>query len=86
VARRSLELPDKCPHCGLILLAGAIMDAEAKSDKFGPILGLSRDAKPEEAKAGYVGMSSLWLADVPEARFLYLCPRCKTDPLVEVHG
>jgi hypothetical protein len=80
----ALELAEKCPHCGLILLAGAILDAAAKADEYGPILGLSRDAKPEEAKAGYVGMSSLWQADDPAARFLYLCPRCKTDPLVEV--
>jgi hypothetical protein len=80
----ALQLPNKCPNCGLILLAGAIMDAAAKADGLGPILGLSRDVKPEEAEAGYVGMSSLWLADVPEARYLYLCPRCKTDLLLEV--
>jgi hypothetical protein len=80
----ALQLRDKCPNCGLILLAGAIMDAAAKVDELGPILGLSRDVKPEAAKAGYVGISSLWLADVPEARYLYLCPRCKTDPLVGV--
>jgi hypothetical protein len=81
----TLQLRSKCPHCGLILLAGAIFDAAAKTDEYGPILGLSADATPAEAKAGYVGLSSLWLADVPEARYLYLCPRCKTDPLVEVH-
>jgi hypothetical protein len=80
----ALELPYKCPTCGLILLAGAIMDAAAKADEFGPILGLSRDVEPSKAKAGYVGISSLWLADVPQARCLYLCPRCKTDPLVEI--
>jgi hypothetical protein len=79
----ALQLPDKCPNCGLILLAGAIIDAAARAEEFGPILGLSRDAKPAEAKAGYVGMSSLWLGDVPKTRFLYLCRRCKTDPLVE---
>jgi hypothetical protein len=79
----AIELPDKCPNCGLILLAGAIFDAAARTDEFGPILGLHRDVDPEEAKAGYVGLSSLWLADRPETRFLYRCPRCKADPLVE---
>lgn len=80
----ALQLPNKCPRCGLILLAGAILDAAARADEFGPIIGLDRDAKPADAEAGYVGMGSLWLADFPEARYLYLCPRCGTDPLVEV--
>jgi hypothetical protein len=80
------KLPDKCPNCGLILLAGAILDAAAKVDEFGPILGLSCDVEPSQARAGYVGMSSLWLADVPEARHLYLCPRCKIDLLIEARG
>jgi hypothetical protein len=80
----ALRLPDKCPQCGLILLAGAITDAAAKADELGPILGLSPDAKPAEARAGYVGLSSLWLADNPEARCLYFCPRCQTDPRIEV--
>ena len=78
------QLSDRCPKCGLILLAGAILDVAVRADELGPILGLNRDAKPSEAKAGYVGMSSLRLADVPDARYLYLCPRCKTDPVVEV--
>jgi hypothetical protein len=78
----AMVLPDKCPHCGLILLAGALMDAAAKADEFGPILGISLDANSAEAKAGYVGLGSVWLANVPEARVLYLCPRCKADPLV----
>jgi hypothetical protein len=78
------RLPEKCPSCGLILLSGAIFDAAAKTDEFGPILGLNREAKSDEAKAGYVGISSLWLGDVPEARELYRCPRCKADPLQAV--
>lgn len=77
------QLRGKCPSCGLTLLCGAIFDAAARADEFGPILGLSQEAKPDEAKAGYVGISSLWLGDRPEARDLYRCPRCKADCLVD---
>jgi hypothetical protein len=77
------QLREKCPSCGLILLCGAIFDAAARSDEFGPILGLNREAKPEEAKAGYVGISSLWLGDRREARDLHHCPRCNADCLVD---
>ena len=59
-------LLNNCPKCGLILLAGAIFDAAERADEFGPILGLNRDANPEEALAGYVGMSSLWMGDGPQ--------------------
>jgi len=77
------QLADKCPKCGLIILAGAIFDAADKEEEFGPILGLDRNANPQEAKAGYVGMSSLWQGDDPAARHLYRCPRCQTDCLSE---
>jgi hypothetical protein len=77
------RLCEKCPSCGLILLCGAILDAAAKADELGPILGLNREAKPEDAKAGYVGISSLWLGDRPDARDLYRFPRCKAVCLVE---
>jgi hypothetical protein len=77
------HLCEKCPSCGLILLCGAIFDAAARADEFGPILGLSREAKPEEARAGYVAISSLWLGDCLDARDLYRCPRCKADCLVD---
>jgi hypothetical protein len=75
------QLADRCPNCDLILLSGAIFDASAKSDEFGPILGLSRDVNPDDARAGYVGISSLWLGDDPNSRHLYRCPRCQTDCL-----
>ena len=75
------QLADRCPNCDLILLSGAIFDAAAKSDEHGPILGISSDANPDDARAGYVGMSSLWMGDDPDARDLYRCPRCKTDCL-----
>jgi hypothetical protein len=75
------ELPEKCPDCGLFILYGAIFDAAARADEFGPILGLSPGVNPEVAQAGYVGMSSLWLGDVPEAQWMYRCPRCKRDLL-----
>jgi hypothetical protein len=76
------QLPEKCPNCGLVLLCGAIFDAAAQADQFGPILGLNPKVKPEEAKAGYVGVNSLWLGDRPEARDLYRCPRCRADCLL----
>jgi len=79
----AIQLREKCPNCGLILLCGAIFDAAARADDFGPILGLDGEAKPDEAKAGYVGISGLWLGDRPEARDLYRCPRCRTDCLVD---
>ena len=79
----SPQLPERCPNCGLILLSGAIFDAIAKEEEFGPILRLSTNAKPEEAKAGYVCISSLWMGDDPKARDFYRCPRCNTDPLID---
>lgn len=78
----SLRLTNPCPGCGLILLCGAIFDAVAQEENYGPILGLHEAARPETAKAGYVGFSSLW---APETmRELYRCPRCRWDPLVDV--
>ncbi len=59
------------------------MDAAAHVETHGPILGLTAIADAETAAAGYVGMGSLWLGDVPAARYLYTCPRCKSDTLVE---
>ena len=79
----AIQLPKMCPSCGLILLCGAIFDAGARADEFGPILGLNRETKPDEAKAGYIGISSMWLGDRPEARDLYRCPRCRADCLVD---
>jgi hypothetical protein len=76
-----LELPEKCPACGLILLAGAILDAAAQKSSYGPILGLHPEATAETAKAGYVGLSSLWAPE--QLRALYRCPRCSADPLIE---
>ena len=72
-----------CSNCGLILLSGAIFDAAEEADEYGPILGLHSDVNPQEAKAGFVGMGSLWLGDDPAARHLYRCPRCHTDCLPE---
>lgn len=79
------DLRDTCPGCGLILLCGSIFDALDRGKEFGPILGLDRAAVPEEARAGYVGISSLWMGDDPKARFLYRCPRCGVDCLVDVN-
>ena len=75
----SSELPEKCPCCGLILLSGAIFDAVAKEDDFGPILGLHKNVDPKKALAGYVGLSSLWCYD--QSPEIYACPRCKADPI-----
>lgn len=74
-----IEVPDFCPNCGLVLLSGAIFDAAAEQARYGPILGLSDQAKPETAKAGYIGISSLWIYETsPE---FYRCPRCGIDPI-----
>jgi hypothetical protein len=78
------KLLESCPVCGLLLLSGAIFDAAARADEIGPILGLHREARPDEARAGYVGISSLRLGDAPEARDFYRCPRCKADCLRDV--
>lgn len=80
----SLRIANPCPSCGLVLLHGAIFDAMREEEQYGPILGLHREANRETARAGYVGISSLWLADRPEGRALYRCPRCAADPLIEV--
>ena len=74
-----MEIPRNCPSCGLVLLYGAIFDACAERERFGPILGLHKDANPLDAKAGYIGISSLWLYD--QAPDLYRCARCKTLPV-----
>ena len=69
------QLAERCPKCDLILLSGVIFDAAAKSDQYGEVLGISRDANPDDARAGYVGLSSNWLGDDPESRKLYRhCP------------
>ena len=78
------SLLERCPNCDLVLLSGAIFDACDKKETYGPILGLHSVAEPENATAGYVGMGSIWLGDEPRARYLYRCPRCKTDCLVVV--
>ena len=74
------DLHDKCPECGLIVLAFYIFDAAAKKDEYGPILGIHSDASPETAKAGYVGLSS---ADQTETYSdWYRCPRCGASVIV----
>ena len=78
------QLVSPCPNCGLILLCGAIFDASEKSDQYGPIIGLHRDAVNADALAGYVGLSSRWDGDNPDCRHLYQCPRCQTDCLTPV--
>ena len=77
------QLADRCPNCDLVLLSGAIFDAAAKSEEYGEILGLSADLDPKNARAGYVGLNSMWLGDDPNSRHLYRCPRCQTDCLFE---
>lgn len=77
-----LEVLNKCPSCGLILIHGCISGAFDLEEQYGPILGLHREATKEAAKAGYVGISSLFN---PERwRIFYRCPRCGTDPVIEV--
>ena len=76
-----LDVADQCPGCGLILLHGAIFDAAAKADDYGPVLGLDRDADPNTARAGYVGLGSLF--DPIGLRSMYRCPRCGVDTIVE---
>lgn len=66
------DVPRTCPSCGLVLLHGYIFDAWDEKQRFGPILGLDKDADPETAKAGYIGISSMWTYDV--APDLYRCP------------
>ena len=78
----ALEVADNCPVCGLVLLHGAIFDAVAQAETYGPILGLNRDADRSTARAGYVGLSSLF--DPQRLRPLYRCPRCNADTIVEV--
>ncbi|MCC9606900.1 hypothetical protein LOC68_15550 [Blastopirellula sp. JC732] len=73
------EFPERCPSCGLVLLSGAIFDAAAKENELGPILGIHDDVDPEQAKAGYVGIGSVWCYD--QSPELYSCPRCKVDPM-----
>jgi hypothetical protein len=77
-----LEVLDKCPTCGLILLQGHIFDAFDQEKQFGPILGLHQEANKESAQAGYVGIGSLY--DPEHLRLFYRCPRCGTDPVVEM--
>jgi hypothetical protein len=73
------RIPRQCPGCGLYLLYGHIFDACDKREEFGPILGIDENAEPKTAKAGYVGIGSMWLYD--QAPDLYLCPRCHIDPI-----
>jgi hypothetical protein len=54
------DVPDRCPVCGLILPRGHIFDAFDKAEEYGPILGLHPEARNETARAGYVGISSLY--------------------------
>jgi hypothetical protein len=78
----ALRIENPCPGCGLILLYGCLFDAMDRAQEYGPILGLHRDARPETAKAGCIGISSLWMAEI--CRELYRCPRCKTDPIFDI--
>ncbi|HET6880152.1 MAG TPA: hypothetical protein VFI31_08355 [Pirellulales bacterium] len=73
------EIPESCPNCDLALLCGAILDAAQKIEQYGPILGLHKGARPETAKAGYIGLGSLWMYK-PGDKF-YQCPRCGVDPI-----
>ncbi len=68
----------KCPKCALVLLCGAILDAVKQESIYGPIIGLHKEADPKTAKAGYMGISSLYTPD------LYKCPRCGTNAVVPV--
>src|SRR4051794_5666881 len=80
----ALRVSETCPGCGLILVCGSLPAAQLE-DRYGPILGVHPEARPETARAGYVGISSLWTPETwPETRIFYRCPRCRTDPLVEV--
>jgi hypothetical protein len=78
----ALEVLDKCTACGLVLLHGCISAAFREEQRYGPILGLHREARKELARAGYVGISS-WF-DPGRWRIFYRCPRCGADPVVEV--
>jgi hypothetical protein len=78
----SLDVLNKCPRCGLVLLHGAILDAAAEVEQYGPILRLDRNARTESAKAGYIGISSLF--DPVNLRESYRCPRCGADPIIEI--
>lgn len=73
------EVPEKCPACDLVLLYGHIFDACSQKERYGPILGIHEDAESNTAKAGYLGISSMWLYDVSPG--LYQCPRCGVDPI-----
>lgn len=77
-----LEVLDRCPSCDLILLRGCISDAFRQEERYGPILGLHKEARKESAQAGYVGISSWY--DPERWRIFYRCPRCGADPVVEV--
>lgn len=77
----ALEVADRCPGCGIAILRGAIFDAVSQVETYGPILGLSRDADVAAARAGYVGLGSMF--DPVGFRPLYRCPRCGTDTIIE---
>ena len=76
-----LDISEKCPKCGLVLLHGAIFDAVEKAEKYGPILGINRNADPNTAAAGYVGLGSFF--DPTGLRATYRCPRCGSDTIVQ---
>lgn len=73
------EIPDACPTCGLVLLQGNVLDAAGERDRYGPILGIDKDADPHAARAGYIGLCGMWVYD--KAPEFYRCPRCHTDPI-----
>ena len=74
---------DRCPNCDLVIRWGNILEASEDREQHGPILGLSDDVDPDTARAGYVGLGSLWLGGDPSFRDLYRCPRCRTNCLIE---
>ena len=75
----ALAVADYGPNCGLVLLRGAIFDAVKQQEKYGPMLGLSKDIDP--SVAGYVGLGSLFAPEL--SRDLYRCPRCPADTIIE---
>jgi hypothetical protein len=78
----ALDILPRCPVCDLVLLCGSITDSADWKAKYGPVLGLHREATKESAQAGYVGISSLFAPEL--FRVFYQCPRCRADPVVEV--
>jgi hypothetical protein len=78
----ALDVVERCPGCDLVILWGCLLNAAEEVAVYGPILGISDDVDKATAKAGYIGLGSLFVPEV--MRELYRCPRCKADVLIEV--